>query len=310
MGAIIEAVYGCRAKRWPVRESSIALAARAARESLRRARREAKELEVLINTGIFRDKNISEPAIASFIQRSIGANPSCGEPFGPSTLSFDLANGCCGFLNGIEIVSGFLHSGRAGCGMVVTSDVDPTPRASRGLSFAPTGAALVLAPGGPDRGFAQFHHESFPKHSHLLRSRILWIGDEVSGWSRSKHAVVSDESESFLGACVDSVDRAMERYLGRLGMELADVDLVIPSQFPADFPCALRERTGAGGRVVDATEEFGAAYTAGLPAALHASVVSGSWERIETALFVAVGAGIHVLLALYRREPAAEKLRV
>jgi 3-oxoacyl-[acyl-carrier-protein] synthase-3 len=266
-------------------------------------------MEVLINTGVFRDKNISEPAIASFIQRDIGANPSCGEPGDPSTFSFDLANGCCGFLNGIEIVSGFLHSGRAGCGMVVTSDVDPTPRGSRGLSFAPTGAALVLAPGSPDRGFAEFHHESFPKHSQLLRSRILWIGDEVSGGSRSKHAVVGDEDPGFLEACVDSANKAMESYLGRLGMALADVDLVIPSQFPADFPRALRERTGAEERVVDATAEFGAAYTAGLPTALHAAVASGSWERAETVLFVAVGAGIHVMLALYRREPGAERLR-
>jgi 3-oxoacyl-[acyl-carrier-protein] synthase-3 len=309
MGAIIEAVYGCCARRWPVREGSIALSARAARGSLRLARREATELEVLINTGIFRDKNISEPAIASFIQRSIGANPSCGQPGDPSTLSFDLANGCCGFLNGIEIVSGFIGSGRAGCGMVVTADVDPTPRASRGLPFAPTGAALVLAPGGPDRGFAEFHHESFPKHSHLLRSRILWIGDEVSRLSRSKHAVVGDQDQGFLEACVDSASRAMEHHLEKLGMALADVDLVIPTQFPAGFPRALRERTGAGERVVDATPEFGAAYTAGLPAALQAAVASGSWERAENALFVAVGAGIHVLLALYRREPGAERLR-
>jgi 3-oxoacyl-[acyl-carrier-protein] synthase-3 len=309
MGAIVEAAYGCCARLWPLREGSIALSARAARESLRRARREASELEVLVNTGIFRDKNISEPAMASFIQRSIGANPSCGEPGDRSTLSFDLANGVCGFLNGIEIVNGLISSGRVGCGMVVTSDVDPTPKASRGLLFAPTGAALVLAPGSPDRGFAEFHHESFSKHSHLLRSRILWIGDEASRWSRSKHAVVGDEDQRFLAACVDSVDKAMERYLGRLGMALEDVDLVVPSQFPADFPRALRERTRAGERVVDATAEFGAAYTAGLPAALHAAVASGSWERAETALFVAVGAGIHVLLALYRRDPRAERLR-
>jgi 3-oxoacyl-[acyl-carrier-protein] synthase-3 len=307
MGAIIESVYGCRARRWPAREGSIALSARAARESLRLAGREATELEVLINTGIFRDKNISEPAMACFVQRKIGANPSCGGPDEPMTLSFDVANGCCGFLNGIEIVSGFLQSGRFGCGMVVTSDVDPTPRAARGLPFSPTGAALVLGPGSPERGFAEFHHESFPQHSQLLRARILWVGDEVSRWSRTKHAVVGEENPDFLGACVDSAYKAMERYLGKLGMALADVDLVVPSQFPADFPRALRERTGAGERVVDATAEFGAAYTAGLPAALHAAVVSGSWERAETALFVAVGAGVHVVLALYRREPDAER---
>ena len=72
---------------------------------------------------------------------------------------------------------------------------------------------------------------------------------------------------------------------------------------------ALRERSRAGERVVDATAEFGAAYTAGLPAALHAAVESGSWGRSETVLFVAVAAGLHVLLALYRRDPGAERLR-
>ncbi|MEN8183946.1 MAG: hypothetical protein ABFS46_15575, partial [Myxococcota bacterium] len=184
MGAIIEAVGTSLPRRRLRREGSVALSVRAGREALGRAGIDASEIDILINTGVYRDRNICEPAMAPFIQRGLGANStspgrrSAGTE-DASTFSFDLSNGSCGWLNGLQVADGFLASGRARRVLLVTSDVDPAPKVSRGLDFAPAAAAMVLAAGGPDTGFTAFRFESFAKHSDLLRSGIEWLGDEA-----------------------------------------------------------------------------------------------------------------------------------
>ena len=72
MGTIIEATATATADRPP---GALKLADAAARSCLERANRSADEVDLLINTGVYEDKSISEPAIASLIQEDIGANP-------------------------------------------------------------------------------------------------------------------------------------------------------------------------------------------------------------------------------------------
>ena len=121
------------------------LCVRAAEAGLDRAGIGASDIDVLIHTGVYRDRNICEPAMAPFIQRRIGANSaSPGRGAGErSTFSFDLSNGVCGWLNALQVGDGFLTSGRARRVLLVTGDVDPAPRVSQGLSFAPAAAAVV-----------------------------------------------------------------------------------------------------------------------------------------------------------------------
>ena len=78
MGTIIEATATATAT--TVRPGALKLADAAARSCLERANRTADEVDLLINAGVYDDKSISEPAIASLIQEDIGANP--GQPAG------------------------------------------------------------------------------------------------------------------------------------------------------------------------------------------------------------------------------------
>ena len=74
------------------------LADAAARSCLERAHRSADDIELLINAGVYFDRNISEPAIAALIQEDIGANLEQVAGAGQGTLSFDVRNGACGLL--------------------------------------------------------------------------------------------------------------------------------------------------------------------------------------------------------------------
>jgi 3-oxoacyl-[acyl-carrier-protein] synthase-3 len=149
MGANIEAIGASLPRRRLRREGSVDLCVRAAQAGLAGAGIDAGDIDVLIHTGVYRDRNICEPAMAPFVQERIGANSSSPSRSGGerSTFSFDLNNGVCGWLNALQIGDGLLSSGRARRVLVVTADVDPAPRVSSGLGFAPGGAAVVLAPG-------------------------------------------------------------------------------------------------------------------------------------------------------------------
>ncbi|HET6305402.1 MAG TPA: hypothetical protein VFG80_11545, partial [Myxococcota bacterium] len=254
---MIDSVAVSTPRRWR-REGSVALAARAGRECLARARCDANELGLLVNTGVYRDENICEPAMAPFVQRRVGANPKLPPLGAPSTFSFDLVNGGCGFLSAVQAVDGFLRSGRIERGLVVTSDVNPVPRASEGMSFAPAGAALLLSSGGADEGFTAFHFESFPKHAHLFGTRGWWIRDErpkrrLRWRPEPSHALFMREDERHVTEAAASARQALGRFLHETGLRPDDLDLVLPSQFPAGFPAAFADAAGIeADRVVDA----------------------------------------------------------
>ena len=44
-------------------------------DCLDRAGRTAHDVDLLVNAGIYRDRNLGEPALAAMIQQDIGANP-------------------------------------------------------------------------------------------------------------------------------------------------------------------------------------------------------------------------------------------
>ncbi len=216
MGARIEAVGTSLPRRRLRREGSVDLCVRAAEEALTAAGEEAGSLDVLIHTGIYRDRNLCEPAMAPFVQQRIGANAaSPGRGGGErSTFSFDLSNGVCGWLNAVQAADGLLSSERARRAMVVTSDVDPGPRVSAGLGFAPAGAALLLGPGEPGEGFTAFHSESVAKHSNLMQSAIEWLGDEAPRFG-PRNAVVRREDARFVEQCANCAFDTVERFLER-----------------------------------------------------------------------------------------------
>ncbi len=70
---------------------------------------DSDDVDLLINAGIYRDPNLTEPALAALIQQDIGANPEDPHVDAHGTFSFDITNGTCGLLNGLQIVDGFLN---------------------------------------------------------------------------------------------------------------------------------------------------------------------------------------------------------
>ena len=128
---------------WRDRHSALHLAVSAAKDCLQRAGCDPDELDLVVNAGIYRDRNLGEPALAALIQDDIGANPEDPHAGAHGTFSFDIANGTCGVLTALQIVDGFLRTHSIHRALVVASDANPGHGMSEHFPFSATGAALL-----------------------------------------------------------------------------------------------------------------------------------------------------------------------
>jgi 3-oxoacyl-[acyl-carrier-protein] synthase-3 len=302
MGTTIEAVATRRSQN-PLGNRALRLADRAARDCLEQAGRTSGELDLLINVGVYRDKNLAEPALAALIQEDIGANPGHPPVAGHGTFSFDVDNGACGVLTAAYLLDGFLRSGAIHLGMAVTSDVDPGP--SRGYRFPPVGGALLLGWDVAIPGLTDFHFETFPEYEELFDSRVSWkarLAPRLPGRAAGRSVLTVREQPAYASQCLECTQVAVEKYAADHGLTIRELDLVATSGPSVEFPVELAARLGIPPeRVAGPTRGSRRAHTAGPIAALEAARRDGRLETARTVLWVAVGAGITVALALYRR---------
>ena len=294
MGAVVEATATAVADEPSQAASAIELADAAARTCLERAGRSPEDVQLLINAGVYLDRNISEPAIAALIQEDIGANPESQPGFGQGTLSFDVRNGACGLLTGIYLVNELLASGTVQCGMVVGGDVDPEPGVSENFGFPAAAGAVLLSGDDSRRGFTAFRFRTFPEFAAEFQSYVAWHEVPGNGEGRNMLTVeIDDRYAEHALACAESTVREM---IAEDGFDVAEVDLLIATASAPDFAAALAHRLGiTAAPVVSPSGGLAGAHTAAPAIALESVQLTAS----RTALLVSAGAGITVVAALY-----------
>jgi 3-oxoacyl-[acyl-carrier-protein] synthase III len=295
MGTIIEAVATATADDGPGSASAVELADAAARACLERAGRRPDDVQLLINAGVYLDRNISEPAIAALIQEDIGANLEIEPGAGQGTLSFDVRNGACGLLTGVYLVDGLLASGTIQCGMVVGGDVDPEPGVSEGFRLPAAAGAILLSAAGSRPGLTAFEFATFPAFSDDFASYVAWRADPGNGHGRNALTVEIDER--YLDHALECADATVRRLASKEKLDLAEVDLLVATASVPGFAAGLARRLGiTSARVASPTEGLARAHTAAPALALESAQLATS----RAALLVCAGAGITIVGALYR----------
>ena len=301
MGARIDAVSALTShgRRKPTARR---LADAATRSCLALAGRAPGDVDMLINTGVYREDNMGEPALAALIQQDIGAN--LGQPpiGGHGTFSFDLLGGTCGVLNALQLEAGLLQSGVIRLGTIATSDVYPDLHGPGMAGFQPAGGAMLLSWDDSIAGFTRFHTQTFPEYADLLVSGLAWqrrhAGARPGAPGRTQ--LVIDQKPGYYARLVDCAEETTHRFLHQAGLGIEDIDLLVPAPATGDFLDPLRGRLGiAGDRVAFTAEDLSGAYTTGPIAALQAASRSGRLGEARNVLMLAAGAGITVTLALY-----------
>lgn len=286
---------------FPIPRRARRLADAAAIACLQGAGRAATEIDVLVNVGVYRDKNLAEPALVALVQEDIRANPGHPPLGGHGTFSFDVDNGACGALTAMHLADGFVQSGAARLGMVVASDSPPGLRHGT-FPYEPMGAALILKHDREMPGFTDFRFATFPEHAQLCEGYFEWVPrrharDDHTGHTR----LVVKERSGYRDVALECASSVVEKLLADNGVAPTDVDLVLATHSPG-FSEALAKNLGVSERsVVQSGAPFERAHTAAMPAAIGDAIARGRWQRARTALLVSAGAGLTVGCALHRR---------
>ena len=297
MGTIIEQLDVTNGG-WRTRHSALRLAVSAAQRCLRRAGRDPDDLDLLVHAGIYRDRNLGEPALAALIQKDIGANVEDPHADAHGTFSFDIANGTCGVLTALQVVDGFLRSHTINRALVVASDADPGRGMSEHFPFSPVGAALLCGWSSNGEGLGQFHWANCPDDGESFRATI-GLGD-ARNVLRFNGSVTKEQQFAIAGA------EAARGCLAKSSLGLGDVDAIVAAPALRAYHAALANQLGVPvERITVAADER--TYTASLIAALHRS--AGRLPAGARVLLIAAGAGITGGAAIYRQpgRPASRR---
>jgi 3-oxoacyl-[acyl-carrier-protein] synthase III len=283
------------------RRSAHALADAAARRALDLAGLAAADVDLLVNAGLYHDRNLGEPALAALIQEDIGANPEDPHAGGHGTFSFDVANGSCGMLTALQVVDGFLRAGTIRHALVVASDANPGHRLAPGFPFPAAGAAIVCGwrPGAD--GLQGFRFGS-PPDGDGDDGGVRGAGDGLRatvGRAGGRNRLTIDEDPAFARSAGAWAGEVADKLLADHGLTPADIDAVVANPLVPEFQEALATRLGVSSDRLSCRSDGAPVHTAGLAVALEAARHGGDADG-RTLLLVSAGAGLMAGAALLR----------
>jgi 3-oxoacyl-[acyl-carrier-protein] synthase III len=280
------------------RRSAHVLADAAAHRALERAGMAAADVDLLVNAGLYHDRNLGEPALAALIQEDIGANPEDPHAGGHGTFSFDVANGACGMLTGLQVVDGFLRAGTIRHALVVASDANPGHRLASGFPFPAAGAAMVCGWRPGDDGIQGFRFASptagdggEPGVGNGLRATV--------GAARGRNRLTIKQDPGFARSAGTWAGEVAHKLLADHGLTPADIDLVVANPLVHEFRAALATRLGIPPGKLSGPADGPPVHTAGLAVALEAAGTGHGYGG-RTLLLVSAGAGLMAGAALLR----------
>jgi 3-oxoacyl-[acyl-carrier-protein] synthase-3 len=299
VATVIESVGVAARGRWR-RGKARKLADAAAVRALDRAGLAAGDIDLLLNAGLYHDRNLGEPALAALIQEDIGANPEDPHGGAHGTFSFDVANGSCGMLTGLQVADGFLRAGTIRHALVVASDANPGRRLAPRFPFAPAGAAIVCGwrPGGGGIQGFRFAHASPGGDGDVavrdggLRATVAFDG--------GRNRLMIAEAPGFAAAAGTWAGEVASKLLADHGLTPSDVDLVVANPLTREFLDALAAGLGVAPATLMARTQMGRVHTAALGVALEPIVTARRHEG-TTMLLVSAGAGPIAGAALLRQ---------
>jgi 3-oxoacyl-[acyl-carrier-protein] synthase-3 len=284
-------------------EDSFTLAVGAARDCLAHSGHRASDIEMLISCSITRSKGgLSqhfEPPLSLGVKQAIGA---------PRAVNFDLSNACAGMLTGVFVLQDLITRGEISCGMVVSGEYisQLSWNAARqirslfskqlaSLTLGDAGAAVIVervAPGAP--GIDVIGFTTLAEHSRLCLAFPSRVGPGAQMYTRSR---------TLQKVAIDDMVPLLANVLEQAGIDLADIDYLIPHQTSAR---AIRKGTTEFARrlgavpkhVVVNLEEYGNTASTTLFVALHKYLEEQRIHKGDRVMLLSLASGIEVGIAI------------
>lgn len=266
-------------------ESTFSLALAAGRTALDRAGLEPERVELVIVATMTPD--LGSPAVANLVQDALGAR---------TAGAIDINTACTGFIYGLSLATAMVDTGQVGNALVIGSEtmsriLDWSDRSTCVL-FGDGAGAAVIDGGGEERSFMAFSLGSdgggaeslYRANSYGLLSRFNGANGSLD-LQMDGREVYKFATRALTGTVVKTAEKA--------GVELADLDLIVPHQANVRIIKSAAEQLGLPmERFVVNVERYGNTSAASIPIALAESDADGRLGQSDLVMLVAFGAGL------------------
>lgn len=270
------------------------MGAKAAENALESAKVSALDVDLIIVSTCSPD--FFYPATSCLIQKLIGAEKAA---------CFDVNSACTGFITSLDIAHNYLLSGKHKNILIVSSEklsqqVDYTDRASCILFGDAAGAILIRASEKPFYSFLGAEGDEFEAlycKAHY-ETNCPWYGDIDKFYNNrfdtphKQHFLVQDGKAVYKFA-VNAMADAVKNAAAQGGVDLSDIDLVIPHQANLRIIEKATELLGIPSeKVYTNIEQMGNVSSACIPICLNELNTSGRLVSGMKLCFVGFGAGL------------------
>jgi 3-oxoacyl-[acyl-carrier-protein] synthase-3 len=269
-------------------ENTADMAAEAARRTLDEAELGPEDVDVLILSTATPDHLL--PATACETQALLGCE---------NAAAFDISAACAGWLYGISLADALITSGMHENVLVIGSEkmsaiLDYTDRTTCVLFGDGAGAALVTPGEGNGSGILATHMRTNGRQARLLWRPAGGAALPSTDETRSgRMEFVKQEGREIFKQAVVSMDESCRRVLETAGLNISEVDLVIPHQANIRIIEAVAKRLGVeDGRVFINIDRYGNTSSASIPIALDEARRQGRIGEGSMILMTAFGGGL------------------
>jgi 3-oxoacyl-[acyl-carrier-protein] synthase-3 len=280
--------------------SSIDLAVKAGEDCIGKSGIEAGDIDLLIYSGVYRDDNLMEPAIAPIIQKRLGLNNDPTETGGMKrrTFSFDINNGVCGFLTAARVADASLKSGASKNALIISSDVHPSKKHNPDFPFTCMGsAALLTTSAKEDRGFRNFIF----KTSGNGYAGFTGYAEVSKFEGKGRGMLTFSMEKDFHDRLHEFAVKTVKDFIMAYHIDLSGIDLLLTSQQYKGLGMRISSSIGlnAKSRAIDLHDTHGDPHTSSLTLGFDYASEAGFIGEKSRILFIAAGAGLSSACALY-----------
>jgi 3-oxoacyl-[acyl-carrier-protein] synthase-3 len=284
-------------------ENSFTLATGAARDCLAHSQHQAADIQMLISTSITRSKGrfsqSFEPPLSLSIKQAIGATQA---------VSFDLSNACAGMLTGVFVLQDLITRGEISCGMVVSGEYishlswnaaqeirSLFSKQLASLTLGDAGAAVIVERAPSGSGIDVIGFTTLAEHSRLCLAFPSTVGPGAQMYTKSR---------KLQRVAIEDMAPLVAEAIGEAGIDLADIDYMIPHQTSAR---AIRAGTQEFVRrlgtkpkhIVVNLEEYGNTSSTTLFVALHKYLEEQRIHKGDRVMLLALASGIEIGIAIF-----------
>lgn len=269
-------------------ENTADMAARAGRRTLENAGLAAEDVEIIILSTATPDHLL--PATACETQALMGCE---------NAAAFDISAACAGWLYGVALADAMVTSGMHDNVLVIGAEkmsaiLDYTDRTTCVLFGDGAGAALVTRGNGDGRGILATHMRTNGRQAQLLWRPAGGAAMPSTDATRSAHMeFVKQEGREVFKHAVVAMESSCRRVLEIAGMEISDIDLVIPHQANIRIIDGVTKRLEVEDeRVFVNIDRYGNTSSASIPIALDEARRQGRVGPGSKLLMTAFGGGL------------------